>query len=91
MNADQARGNLLNNAQQDIEHGHLQHADSTRAAQGLENLGAAASENKDLLQSLGTVLDKIQAIADATVNVVDVISKVRNLCWFVASALLLII
>ncbi|KZP17692.1 hypothetical protein FIBSPDRAFT_830254 [Athelia psychrophila] len=86
MNADQARDNVLKTAQQDIARGDLGHVDSS--LQGLENLGAAASENNDLLQSLGTVLDKIQVIADATVNAVDVIAKVHpyaDTAWKVLS------
>ncbi|KZP24088.1 hypothetical protein FIBSPDRAFT_429370 [Athelia psychrophila] len=89
MNADQARDNVLETARQDIERGDLEHADSTLPAQqGLENLGAVASENKDLLQSLGTILNKIQVIADATVNAVDVIAKVHpyaDTAWKVLS------
>ncbi|KZP24074.1 hypothetical protein FIBSPDRAFT_429067 [Athelia psychrophila] len=89
MNADQARDNVLETARQDIERGDLEHADSTLPAQqGLENLGVVASENKDLLQSLGTILNKIQVIADATVNAVDVIAKVHpyaDTAWKVLS------
>ncbi|KZP24098.1 hypothetical protein FIBSPDRAFT_930079, partial [Athelia psychrophila] len=89
IKADRARDNVLETARQDIERGHLEHADSTLPAQqGLENLGAVASENKDLLQSLGTVLNKIQVIADATVNAVDVIAKVHpyaDTAWKVLS------
>lgn len=81
MNADQARKNLLKNAQQDVICGHLQHVDSTLPAQqGLENPGAAASENGDLLQNLGTVLERIRVIADVTVDAVDAIAKVSNMC-----------
>ncbi|KZP04133.1 hypothetical protein FIBSPDRAFT_968406, partial [Athelia psychrophila] len=89
VNVGQARHNLLETAQQDIERGDLAHADFTLPTpQGLENVGAAVSENKDLLQSLGTVLNKIQVIADATVNAVDVLAKVHpyaDTAWKVLS------
>ncbi|KZP29382.1 hypothetical protein FIBSPDRAFT_216561 [Athelia psychrophila] len=90
VNVDQARHNLLETARQDIERGDLAHADVTLPTpQGLENVGAAVSENKDLLQSLGTVLNKIQVIADATVNAVDVLAKVHpyaDTAWKVLSS-----
>ncbi|KZP34597.1 hypothetical protein FIBSPDRAFT_11673 [Athelia psychrophila] len=87
-NADQARKNLLENAQHDIERGHLAHS-APPAQQGLQNLGAVVSENEDVLQSLGIVLDKIQVIAKATADAVDVIAKVHpyaDAAWKVLSA-----
>lgn len=75
MNADQARKTILQHAQQDIERGQLANS-GLPAQEGLENLGVAASGSEELLQSLGTVLDKIQVIADAPVDVVDVVAKV---------------
>ncbi|KAF7978475.1 hypothetical protein HWV62_45603 [Athelia sp. TMB] len=41
----------------------------------LETLGANITQNSDILASLGSVLDKIQRIADVTVGVVDALAK----------------
>ena len=55
------------------------HTASTLAiSQGLETLVNNTSRNSDVLVSLGTVLDKIQRIADVTVGAVDTLAKVDS-------------
>lgn len=75
----QARDILQARAQDDIQQAHLVHAESSLLAQeGLQNLGAAVSENEDVLQSLETVLEKIKVIADATADAVGVIAQASD-------------
>lgn len=75
--SDRARQNMLQTAQKDIEHANLEHIDSVIPAQdGQRYPDGTASGSDDVLRSLGTILDKIQVIVDATVNAVDVIAKV---------------
>lgn len=77
LDAGEARANVLQTAQEDIDQGGLAHTEPTFPAQeGLQNLGVAVSENDDVLQSLGTVLEKVKVIADATANAVDGLAKV---------------
>lgn len=45
----------------------------------IQNLVGPASENDEILESLGTVLDKIQMIAQVTIRVVDTLTKVSQL------------
>ncbi|KAF7987115.1 hypothetical protein HWV62_313 [Athelia sp. TMB] len=69
---------------------HTGHTASTSAiSQGLETLVNTASQNSDVLVSLGNVLDKIQRIADVTVSAVDTLAKVHpyaNAAWQVLSS-----
>lgn len=75
----QTREILQASAQDDIQQADLVHVDSPLPAQeGLQNLGAAVSQNEDVLQSLGTVLEKIKMIADATANVVGVVAQASD-------------
>lgn len=74
-------------AQEDIEHGHLEHADSAPATQQqLQTLSAVVSKNAKLLKSLGIVLNKVQVIATVTAKAVDVFAKVDALSWFAKDA-----
>ncbi|KAF7968879.1 hypothetical protein HWV62_29156 [Athelia sp. TMB] len=72
----QARENVLSNIRDDLEGQHIASSPPMPsvppAADGLAN---TISENEDLLQSLGTVLDKIKLIADVTVGMVDTLAK----------------
>ncbi|KAF7968758.1 hypothetical protein HWV62_29555 [Athelia sp. TMB] len=72
----QARENVLSNIRDDLEGQHIAASHPMPsvppAADGLAN---TISENEDLLQSLGTVLDKIKLIADVTVGMVDTLAK----------------
>ncbi|KAF7966616.1 hypothetical protein HWV62_37635 [Athelia sp. TMB] len=72
----QARENVLSDIQDDLESQHITSPPPMPlippAAEGLAN---TISENEVLLQSLGTVLDKIKMIADVTVGVVDTLAK----------------
>ncbi|KAF7965338.1 hypothetical protein HWV62_44307, partial [Athelia sp. TMB] len=72
----QARENVLSNIRDDLEGQHIASSHLMPpvppAADGLAN---TISENEDLLQSLGTVLDKIKLIADVTVGMVDTLAK----------------
>ncbi|KZP04129.1 hypothetical protein FIBSPDRAFT_1054893 [Athelia psychrophila] len=66
----------------------VQSIDELHTQQEPDNFGTAASENEDLLQSLGTVLDRIQVIANATVDAVDAVAKVHpyaDTAWKVLS------
>ncbi|KAF7967813.1 hypothetical protein HWV62_32971 [Athelia sp. TMB] len=69
---------------------HTGHTASTSAiSQGLETLVNNASQNSDVLVSLGNVLDKIQRIADVTVSAVDTLAKVHpyaDAAWQVLSS-----
>lgn len=77
MTGDKARENLLQTLQEDIQQGGIANTHpALPAQQGLQNLGAAVSENDDVLQSLGTVLKKVKVISDATAKAVDVLAKV---------------
>lgn len=79
VNSSQARSDLMNTAQQDLEGRHIDHsAPDISVPQKLNDLAATVSNNDDVLASLGTVLNKIQLIADATVNAVDAITKVSS-------------
>ena len=58
---------------------HAGHIASTLAiSPKLETLGTNIMQNSDVLVSLGTVLDKIQRIADVTVSAVDALAKVDS-------------
>ncbi|KAF7966213.1 hypothetical protein HWV62_39680 [Athelia sp. TMB] len=90
-NAVQGRENVLADIRGDLEGQHIASPPPMppvpSAAEGLAN---TISENEDLLQSLGTVLDKIKLIADATVGMVDTLAKVHpyaDTAWKVLSSL----
>lgn len=75
----EARANVLQTAQGDIDQGGLAHLEPAFPAQeGLQNFGATVTQSEDVLESLGTVLEKVKVIADATAKVVDVLAKVRD-------------
>lgn len=83
VNAGTARADMLQTAQEDIERGHLDHAVSSLETQeGLQNIGAAVSDNEDILESLATVMEKVQVIAAATANAVDAFAKVNIMFAF---------
>lgn len=72
-----ARRILASNAQNDIERRHLDDAKpSPFAPQILEGVSATISDQQDLLQSMGTVLDKIKVIANVTATALDTLAKV---------------
>lgn len=74
--ARQARENMQRRVQDDIQQAHLVHADSSLPAQeGLQNFSATVSKNDDVLESLGKVLGKITAIANATADAVGAIAQ----------------
>ncbi|KAF7967746.1 hypothetical protein HWV62_33234 [Athelia sp. TMB] len=87
----QARENVLSNIRDDLEGQHIASSylmpPIPPAADGLAN---TTSENEDLLQSLGTVLDKIKLITDVTVGMVDTLAKIHpyaDTAWKILSSL----
>ena len=52
------------------------HTEHTAISPQLETLAINASQNTDILASLGAVLDKIRRIADVTVGAIDALAKV---------------
>ncbi|KZP03056.1 hypothetical protein FIBSPDRAFT_969350, partial [Athelia psychrophila] len=90
INSSQARGDVINTAQHDLEGRHIDPGvPDISVPQKLNDLTATVSKNDDILVSLGTVLDKIQLIADATVNAVDTIAKIHpyaDAAWKVLSS-----
>lgn len=73
-----ARANVLQTAQGDIDQGGLTHLEPAFPAQeGLQSLGVTVAHSEDVIQNLGTVLKKVKVIADATAKAVGVLAKVR--------------
>ncbi|KAF7978465.1 hypothetical protein HWV62_45583, partial [Athelia sp. TMB] len=72
----QAHKNALLNMREDLEGRGIESSDSVPPIPpAVEGLANTISENKDVLQSLGTVLNKIKRIADVTVDMVDTLAK----------------
>ncbi|KAF7979625.1 hypothetical protein HWV62_41573 [Athelia sp. TMB] len=72
----QAHKNTLLNMREDLEgRGIDASAPVPSIRPAVEGLANTISENKDVLQSLSTVLNKIKRIADVTVDMVDTLAK----------------
>lgn len=73
----QARENALLSIREDFEGRDIEASASVPSIPlAVEDLANTIFANKDVLQSLGTVLNKIKRIADVTVDVVDTLAKV---------------
>lgn len=76
LDVGQARENVQQTTQVDIEQSSLARVDSALLPQEeLQNFSVIASGNDDLLRSLGTVLEKVRVIADVTAKAVDALAK----------------
>ncbi|KZP16034.1 hypothetical protein FIBSPDRAFT_934893 [Athelia psychrophila] len=87
LDNDQARQNMLHVAGKDVA---CIDQDATPAVpEALSNVAETVANNGDLLQSLGTVLEKVHSIAQVTINAVDVLAKVHpyaDTAWKILSA-----
>ncbi|KZP30581.1 hypothetical protein FIBSPDRAFT_777346, partial [Athelia psychrophila] len=90
INSSQARGDVMNTAQHDLEGRHIDPGvPDISVPQELNDFKTTVSKDKGILVSLCTVLNKIQLIADATANAVDTIAKVHpyaDAAWKVLSS-----
>ncbi|KZP10825.1 hypothetical protein FIBSPDRAFT_989169, partial [Athelia psychrophila] len=85
----QARQNLLRVAQEDLTRRRIDHDDVLSVPEALTNVAETISNNEDLLKSLGTVINKIQRIADVTLDAVDALAKVHpyaDAAWKILSS-----
>ena len=74
----QARENVLLNIREDLEGPVIESSVSIPSIPAAaEDLANTISENRDVLQSLDTVLNKIKRIADITVGMVDTLARVK--------------
>ncbi|KZP16029.1 hypothetical protein FIBSPDRAFT_934889, partial [Athelia psychrophila] len=85
----QARQNLLRVVEEDIARRHIDHGAALAVPEAFKNVAANVSNNEDLLQSLGIVIEKIQCIAKITLNAVDALAKVHpyaDVAWKILSS-----
>ncbi|KZP24201.1 WD40 repeat-like protein [Athelia psychrophila] len=86
---DQARQNLLRVAQEGLARRHIDHDATLPVPEALDNMAENVSNNEDFLNSLGTVINKIQLIAEVTLDAVDALAKVHpyaDAAWKVLSS-----
>lgn len=80
--SDQARQNRLRGAREDLERRRFEHAAASPVPEVVGTVGTTLSNNESLLASLGTVLDKVQRIAEVTAGAVDTLAKVSEPLYF---------
>lgn len=80
--SDQARQNRLRRAREDLERQRIEHAAAPSVPEAADTVVGTLSNNESLLESLGTVLEKVQRIAEVTANAIDALAKVNEPLYF---------
>ncbi|KZP24326.1 hypothetical protein FIBSPDRAFT_1012222, partial [Athelia psychrophila] len=84
-----ARRNVLHGVHEDLAHRNIDHDAALVVPDALTNMAETLSNNEDLLDSLTTVMSKIESIVAVTLGAVDALAKVHpyaDAAWKILSS-----